>query len=78
MIETSRSSADLKHDALATVDQLDQGQRGVPIVFAILGDRRGKTVTNLPFFSRLSLVQASRRINQLAHVPSLELVGRCL
>jgi uncharacterized protein (TIGR04141 family) len=78
MIEASSSNSSVKGDVLAQVDRLEKGERGLQVVFAILGDWRGKTVCNLPFFSRLSLLQASRRINQLAYIPSIELVNVCL
>ena len=78
MVLSSAATDHLKSDILNIADKLDQGHRGLQIVFAFLGDWRGKTVLNLPLFSRISLVQASRRINQLAHIPLVQLVSICV
>jgi hypothetical protein len=47
------------------------------VVFAFLGDWRQRTITSLPLFSRVSLVQAARRIGQLGYRPSFKLVDIC-
>ena len=78
VISASPINGTLTEDILRALDGLDQGNRGHQVVFAILGDWRGKGITNLPFFSRISLVQASRRINQPACIQSVTLVETCL
>jgi hypothetical protein len=47
------------------------------VVFAFLGDWRQRTITSLPLFSRVSLVQAARRIGQLGYQPSFKLIDIC-
>lgn len=48
---------------------------GAEVTFAILGDWRGRDATSLPLFSKISLVQAARRIRLLGYRPTLALVS---
>lgn len=45
------------------------------VTFAILGDWRDRDATSLPLFSKISLVQAARRIRALGYRPTLALVS---
>ena len=47
----------------------------IEVVTAILGDWRGRSVLTLPLFSRISLVQESRKITSLGYIPSIALIG---
>jgi uncharacterized protein (TIGR04141 family) len=48
---------------------------GNEVVFAILGDWRDRDVRALPLFSKISLVQAVRRLRLLGYRPSLALIS---
>lgn len=48
---------------------------GSEVTFAILGDWRDRDATALPLFSKISLVQAARRIRQLGYRPTISLVS---
>ncbi len=48
---------------------------GLEVVFAFLGEWRKRTVTSLPLFSRISLVQESRKVANLGYRPTVALIG---
>jgi uncharacterized protein (TIGR04141 family) len=48
---------------------------GLEVVFGFLGDWRGRTVTSLPLFSRISLVYESRKVAGLGFKPTVALIG---
>ena len=77
MIKTCSASPTLVASALQALDRLEQGGHDTEVVFAFLGDWRQRTITSLPLFSRVSLVQAARRIGQLGYQPSFKLVDIC-
>jgi uncharacterized protein (TIGR04141 family) len=51
------------------------GGEGLEIIFGFLGDWTGRTILNLPLFSRISLVQESRRVAGLGYCPSVALIS---
>jgi len=75
MIEAHAASQALVVSALEELTRLEHGGDGVEVVFAFLGDWRHQTIMSLPFFSRVSLVQAARRISELGYRVSVKLVG---
>jgi uncharacterized protein (TIGR04141 family) len=77
MIKARGVSPTLVASALHALDRLEQGGRDIEVVFAFLGDWRQRTITSLPLFSRVSLVQAARRIGQLGYQPSVKLIDIC-
>jgi uncharacterized protein (TIGR04141 family) len=48
---------------------------GLEVAFAFLGHWRGRAITSLPLFSRISLVQESRRVSGLGFHPSIALIS---
>jgi hypothetical protein len=48
---------------------------GLEVVFGFLGDWRGRTIVSLSLFSRISLVQESGKVANLAYRPSIALIG---
>jgi uncharacterized protein (TIGR04141 family) len=77
MIKARGASPTLVASALQALDRLEQGGHDIEVVFAFLGDWRQRTITSLPLFSRVSLVQAARRIGQLGYQPSFKLIDIC-
>ena len=77
MIKAHAASPTLAASALQAVGRLEGGGHDIEVVFAFLGDWRQRTITSLPLFSRVSLVQAARRIGQLGYQPSVKLVDIC-
>ncbi len=45
------------------------------VAFAFLGDWRGKTIANLPLFSRISMVTEVRRVSNLGFRPTVALIS---
>jgi uncharacterized protein (TIGR04141 family) len=45
------------------------------VAFAFLGDWRGKTITSLPLFSRISMVNEARRVSNLGFKPTVALIS---
>ena len=45
------------------------------VTFAFLGDWRGKPITSLPLFSRISMVTEVRRISNLGFKPTVALIS---
>jgi uncharacterized protein (TIGR04141 family) len=68
----------LRDSILQSLRRLDDRTVGLDVVFAFLGDWRGRDSTSLPLFSRISLVQAVRRVGLLGYDARVSLVGLCL
>jgi uncharacterized protein (TIGR04141 family) len=47
----------------------------IEVAFAFLGDWRGKTIGNLPLFSRISMVTEARRVPNLGFRPTIALIS---
>jgi uncharacterized protein (TIGR04141 family) len=47
----------------------------IEVAFAFLGDWRGKTIANLPLFSRISMVTEARRVSNLGFRPTVALIS---
>jgi uncharacterized protein (TIGR04141 family) len=47
----------------------------IEVAFAFLGDWRGKTIANLPLFSRISMVTEVRRVSNLGFRPTVALIS---
>jgi uncharacterized protein (TIGR04141 family) len=77
MIKAHGTSPALVSSVLQAFDRLERGGHDIEVVFAFLGDWRRRTITSLPLFSRVSLVQAARRIGQLGYRASVKLVDIC-
>jgi len=77
MLKQRSASQALATSALEALTRLERRGDDLEVVFAFLGDWRQRTVTSLPLFSKVSLVQAARRIGQLGYRASVELVGAC-
>jgi uncharacterized protein (TIGR04141 family) len=45
------------------------------VAFAFLGDWSGKTITSLPLFSRISMVNEARRVSNLGFRPTVALIS---
>jgi uncharacterized protein (TIGR04141 family) len=45
------------------------------VAFAFLGDWSGKTITSLPLFSRISMVNEARRVSNLGFKPTVALIS---
>lgn len=74
-IQACSQSRDLTDSALREISKLEDGGSGVQVVFAFLGDWRGKSIKNLPLFSRIALVQAVESIELMGYEASVKLVG---
>lgn len=75
VLEGSDGDPAVVSSASAAVQNLgDQGVEG-EVVFAIIGDWRDRSAKSLPLFSKISLVQAARRVRQLRFRPTIALVG---
>jgi uncharacterized protein (TIGR04141 family) len=77
MIKAHGASPALVASSLEALARLQRGGHDIEVVFAFLGDWRQRTITSLPLFSRISLVQAARRIGQLGYQASVKLVDIC-
>lgn len=47
----------------------------IEVTFAFLGDWKGKKITNLPLFSRISMVSEIRRVSNLGFRPTVALIS---
>lgn len=52
-----------------------EDRNGPTVVFAFLGDWRGKTITSLPLFSRISLVHEARRITSYGYDVAVKMIS---
>jgi uncharacterized protein (TIGR04141 family) len=59
----------------ATYLQAEKDGSEIEVVFAFLGDWKGKTITNLPLFSRISMVNEIRRVSNLGFRPTVALIS---
>jgi uncharacterized protein (TIGR04141 family) len=62
-------------DAICQVHAEKLGGEGLEVAFGFLGDWSGRTILNLPLFSRISLVQESRRVAGLGYRPTVALIS---
>jgi len=53
-----------------------EGRDEVEVVFAFLGDWKGRTVASLPLFSRISLVNEARRVRNLGYTVSVKTISQ--
>jgi uncharacterized protein (TIGR04141 family) len=53
----------------------EQRREEIEVTFAFLGDWKAKTITNLPLFSRISLVSEARRVANLGFRPTVALIS---
>ena len=64
---------------VATVEAayLQAEERGteIEVAFAFLGDWKGKTITSLPLFSRISMVSEIRRVSNLGFRPTVAMIS---
>lgn len=56
---------------------LQAEERGaeIEVTFAFLGDWKGKTITSLPLFSRISMVSEIRRVSNLGFRPTVAMIS---
>jgi uncharacterized protein (TIGR04141 family) len=47
----------------------------IEVAFAFIGNWRGKTITNLPLFSRISMVNEARRVSNLGFRPTVAMIS---
>lgn len=47
----------------------------IEVAFAFLGNWRGRTITNLPLFSRISMVNEARRVSNLGFRPTVAMIS---
>jgi uncharacterized protein (TIGR04141 family) len=69
-----RSESSELAEAIAQTHSVKLPGRGLEVVFGFLGDWRGRSITSLPLFSRISLVQESRKVANLGYEPSVALI----
>lgn len=66
-------------EIVATIKAAHQAARKnreeIEVVFAFLGDWAGKTIENLPLFSRISLVHEARRVAGLGYRPTVKTIS---
>jgi hypothetical protein len=55
--------------------QAEKGGNQIEVVFAFLGDWRGRTIINLPLFSRISMVSEIRRVSNLGFRPTVAMIS---
>jgi uncharacterized protein (TIGR04141 family) len=77
LVKTRASSQALATSALEALARLENRYDELEVVFAFLGDWQQRTITSLPLFSRVSLVQAARRIGDLGYHVSVKLIDIC-
>jgi uncharacterized protein (TIGR04141 family) len=77
LIKTRATSKALATSALEALARLENRYDELEVVFAFLGDWQQRAVMSLPLFSRISLVQAARRISDLGYQVSVKLVDIC-
>jgi hypothetical protein len=47
------------------------------MIFALLGDWHNRSLRQLPLLSKITLVAAARRLEQMGFRPSVALIGLC-
>jgi uncharacterized protein (TIGR04141 family) len=77
LVRSASPSPSVRDAVISALSPLERGSRDLEITFAFLGDWQGRTVANLPLFSRITLTQAIRRIQQLGFQPTIKLVDLC-
>ncbi|NMO54538.1 TIGR04141 family sporadically distributed protein [Actinoplanes sp. TBRC 11911] len=73
MVRKNSESSSLTAE-IAQVHTAKLAGNGVEVVFGFLGDWRGRSITSLPLFSRISLVLESRRVDGLGFKPTIALI----
>lgn len=68
-------SEELRDAVLVALSRLDEGYRDLDLVFAFLGDWRGRPITSLPLLSKISLAQTAARVALFGFTPTVQLVG---
>lgn len=65
--------------AVATIEAVhaavQKRQSELEVAFAFLGDWHGKTITSLPLFSRISMVNEARRVSNLGFRPTVAMIS---
>jgi uncharacterized protein (TIGR04141 family) len=74
LVHEKSEYAALTDTICAAHDEMLAG-KGLEVVFAFLGNWHGRTITSLPLFSRISLVQESRKVSGLGFYPSVALIS---
>jgi uncharacterized protein (TIGR04141 family) len=74
LVAANAATPDLAEKVRAIHDSRIRGL-GLEVVFAFMGDWRGRDITSLPLFSRISLVQEARRVANLGFDPTIALIG---
>jgi uncharacterized protein (TIGR04141 family) len=75
MMQQRAHNADIARSAAEAQIKGEQSREGVEVTFGFLGDWRGKSTANLPLFSRISLVNETRRIRNLGFQVTTALIS---
>jgi uncharacterized protein (TIGR04141 family) len=75
MMEHRARDVDIAAKAATAQAIAEQRREGIEVVFGFLGDWRGRTLVNLPLFSRISLVNEARRITNLGFRATVALIS---
>jgi len=75
MLETRAHNSDIARSVIDAHKAAWQQREEIDVVFAFLGNWRGKTAASLPLFSRISLVTQARRIGTLGFRPTIALIS---
>lgn len=76
LIAERAKSPELLAQVRARLSTAEKSRDEVEVVFAFLGDWRGRTIANLPLFSRISLVNEARRIRNLGYKVTAKMIDQ--
>lgn len=74
MVQESSRSEQLTEQITKALDALKTRENGLSVIFAFLGDWRGRSISALPLFSRIGLGKAIEAISLLGYKASVQLV----
>jgi uncharacterized protein (TIGR04141 family) len=75
LIRQQAHNAQIVASVEAAYMRAEQQGTEIEVTFAFLGDWKGKTITNLPLFSRISMVSEIRRVSNLGFRPTVAMIS---
>ncbi|MDY7106779.1 MAG: DUF6119 family protein [Actinomycetota bacterium] len=76
IVEQSEADRDLISRSLDSLEAFDARTRDLEVVFVFIGEWRGRTLQNLPLFSRIALANAVKQIERLGYRVSYKCVDQ--
>jgi uncharacterized protein (TIGR04141 family) len=75
LLAARAGSAQLLESVQTALAAAENRREELEVVFAFLGDWKGRTIASLPLFSRISLVSEARRVRNLGYHVTVKTIG---